>query len=56
MCLIYFVAMYSPTFIDEVYAKATDEAANTVREYKHQLEAFFNVTLLRNTLQFLNRL
>lgn len=35
--------MYSPTFIDEVYAKATDEAANTVREYKNKLEMFFDV-------------
>lgn len=35
--------MYSPTFIDEVYAKATEEAANTVREYKQKLEMHFEV-------------
>lgn len=39
------VAMYSPSFIDEVYAKATDEAANCVREFQKKLEAHFNVTI-----------
>lgn len=37
--------MYSPSFIDEVYAKATDEAANCVREFQKKLEAHFNVTI-----------
>jgi len=36
-------AMYSPSFIDEVYAKATDEAANCVREFQSQLEKSFGV-------------
>jgi len=35
--------MYSPSFIDEVYAKATDEAANCVREFKEKLEKHFGV-------------
>lgn len=33
--------MYSPSFIDEVYAKATEEAANCVRGYKEELEKHF---------------
>jgi hypothetical protein len=35
--------MYSPSFIDEVYAKATEEAANCVRDFKEELEKAFNV-------------
>lgn len=35
--------MYSPSFIDEVYAKATDEAANCVREFQQKLEKHFGV-------------
>lgn len=35
-------AMYSPSFIDEVYRKATEDATQTVRQLQKDLEAHFN--------------
>lgn len=35
--------MYSPSFIDEVYKKAQDDATRLVREYQVELEGHFEV-------------
>jgi nucleotide-binding universal stress UspA family protein len=35
-------AMYSPTFIDEVYKKSTEDAASNVREFQRELEKHFD--------------
>jgi len=34
--------MYSPSFIDEIYKKATEEATQRVREYQKKLEQYFD--------------
>ncbi len=36
-------AMYSPSFIDEVYRNAQDAATKVVRTFQSQLEAHFDV-------------
>lgn len=35
--------MYSPSFIDEVYKKAQEDATKLVREYQAELEKAFDV-------------
>lgn len=40
------VAMYSPSFIDEVYKKAQDDATKLVRQYQGELEKAFDVFVL----------
>lgn len=40
------VAMYSPSFIDEVYKKAQEDATNLVREYQAELEKVFDVSVV----------
>ena len=40
--------MYSPSFIDEVYKKAQDDATKLVRQYQGELEKAFDVSIIRH--------